>query len=217
MQVDRKQVDRKLVGLLLIALMAGPALSNAATVAFTYSDPTEGNLVANFTLDVVNGYAVSGTGTATSTLFSGPENLTLLTATSTLPAGAGSINFTNNPPPSGFTWHTVPGSTGPDFQGDAVVNASAAYLDNYGLVFELVNPNTKAIIGGFNPYSVSNSPSTNYIGNLSVGGNCYECSASNGVGTLTVSPVPLPAALPLLLSGIGGLGALARRRKLAKA
>lgn len=36
-----------------------------------------------------------------------------------------------------------------------------------------------------------------------------------GLGTLTVSPVPLSATLPLLLSGFGGLGACAARRRKA--
>jgi hypothetical protein len=37
------------------------------------------------------------------------------------------------------------------------------------------------------------------------------------VFTLNATPVPLPAALPLLLSGMAGLGTLARRRRLSPA
>jgi hypothetical protein len=35
--------------------------------------------------------------------------------------------------------------------------------------------------------------------------------------TMNVVPVPSPAALPLLLSGVAGIGAMARRRKVALA
>lgn len=37
-------------------------------------------------------------------------------------------------------------------------------------------------------------------------------SGASYSGTLTLTPVPLPAALPLLLSGLAGIAALARRR-----
>lgn len=38
-------------------------------------------------------------------------------------------------------------------------------------------------------------------------------AASNGLGARDVSPVPIPAALPLFLSGLLGLGVMARRRR----
>jgi hypothetical protein len=195
--------------LITAVLIGGATVASAQDVSFTYSDPAEGNLVANFTVDVEGGLAVSGSGTITSSLISGTDDLTLITASSTLPAGGGSINPTGVPGPSGFTWHTVPGSGGADFLSDAVVNGGAPYLDDFGLSF-LISSISNPIVGGINIYANSSSADSSYTGNLGVGGNCYECYGS-GAGTL--SPVPLPPADWLFLSGVVGVAALARKRK----
>jgi hypothetical protein len=55
-------------------------------------------------------------------------------------------------------------------------------------------------------------PSGSY--DLQVRGEAIGNSASYG-GTLQIAPVPLPAGLPLLLSGLGVLGGLIRRRQTA--
>jgi hypothetical protein len=41
----------------------------------------------------------------------------------------------------------------------------------------------------------------------------YELDISNGIGNSALSPTPLPAALPLFATGLGGLGLLGWRRK----
>ena len=132
-----------------------------------------------------------------------------MTYQTALPAGDGSINVTNNPVTNGFTWHTVPGSTGPDFQVDNVVNTSPSplYFDTYGILFSISSGGS--IVGGLNIFD--GSPTfTGYSDNFSGGGKNVGYL---GVGTLTSVETPLPAALPLFATGLGALGLLGWRRK----
>jgi hypothetical protein len=184
-----------------------PLCAFADTLSFTYTDAADGNLVADFSIDVVNGYAVSGTGTVTSTLLGATDTLNLVTFNSTLPAGDGGINVTNTPVTNGFTWHTVPGSTGPDFLADNVVNEPPAPLsfDTYGVVFSISNA-ANSIVGGLNIFD--GSPTfAGYSDNFSGGGQTLSYAAQG-----TLAPVPLPAGAWLLLSGLGCFGAFSRRK-----
>jgi hypothetical protein len=63
--------------------------------------------------------------------------------------------------------------------------------------------------------SFTNALSGTYF--LQVAGTADGTSGGTYVGQLNLEPVPLPAALPLLLSGLAGLGAMARDRKFSRA
>ena len=88
-----------------------------------------------------------------------------------------------------------------------VINDSSDPLnDNSTNSFYLVNGTTPDFFG-----SHEANVSTN------AGPSDYDNEQVNGVGQWSLTPVPLPAALPLVLSGLGLLAAAKRRRQAAAA
>ena len=206
-------MNKILMGLMSIALLAGSTLANAGSLeSFNYNSSSAG-VTANFTVDVLNNLAQSGTGTVS--FNSGVYGLTLLTASSILPSGNGGINPTPGYPSydlgSGFTWHGVTGSGGADFMGDSVVNSTPNYFDDYSLIWEVTNQSTNAIVGGLNIWANTNTPASLYATNLSINGtNVFQ---SSGNGTFTVAAVPEPGEWMLMLCGLCLVGYIATRRK----
>ena len=96
----------------------------------------------------------------------------------------------------GFT--TVPGNQ--TWWWDNEFGAVATWVDWYGILF------TTASGVAANLYFDSGNTVLSYNP-----GNYYP----GAIGTLSVAPVPLPAAGLLLVGGIGALGAIKRRRKAA--
>lgn len=119
------------------------------------------------------------------------NNVTGISGSVTGPQGAGSIN------------NLVPVVS--PFQGtwiyDNLFTALAPHVTNGGVLFQT--------LGGvvFNLYSTT----TSFF--LSVGNPQGIYYNPGDLGTLQVSEIPLPAALPLLAAALGGLGLLGRSRK----
>jgi hypothetical protein len=99
---------------------------------------------------------------------------------------------------------TITGLTVFDGSDNLVFPNGTAPLDTKGIAFTTAAGQTIDILSEF----AEGTPPT---------GNAYEEIASNpggfGVGTFTLTPTPLPAALPLFAGGLGLMGWLGRRRK----
>jgi hypothetical protein len=188
----------KLLGVACVCLLGGPTIAAADTIYdWNYTD---GTLSAYGTLDVNGGQALSGTGTVSTTngALSGPESLTLVTLST---AGVNNLG-------GGNLSYRFGGGT--DLIGDTTFNSNDPWVSSNGLVFIVGGAGNN----GLNIWANSTSPGGSYTGFLAGTAN-YE--GTTGSFTVTVAPVPLPAALPLLLSGVSGLGAMVRRRKIAPA
>ncbi|MGA2189358.1 MAG: VPLPA-CTERM sorting domain-containing protein [Steroidobacteraceae bacterium] len=201
-------MNAKLLGVVAVVLLGGPTVAAADTI-YDWSW-VGGGINASGTVDVLNGYVQSATGTISGGGLPGSESLSLITAAS---PGVISNPDPANPAPGSFVFQT---GGGDNFEGDTVWNANGP--DPYGLVLAVgnsVNATTGAAEYAFNPWINSDgSAQASLAGNGGSEGRIYTVNQS---GTFLVSAVPLPAALPLLLSGVAGLAGLARRRRPSRA
>ena len=213
----------------LLVVIAGSALSQASFAStildLNYTATYDGSSIIN---NVANSIINTPPATSVSTYTHALPNLP-----NTIP---GSINAINNPNGSEFYddyVFTIGGSS---------VSSITATID-LGTVFQITDLNARLFSWNGTTEQASQTVTigsvttlyqswTQAVGSgevavinqtglaagtyvLQIRGNVSGSSGGTYVGQLQVTPVPLPAALPLLISGIGLLGGAIRRRRVA--
>lgn len=205
---------RLLTGFVAVAgLLASSAVfaDTIETLNFTYTDPNAGNLMAAGTLlfDATTGLALSGNGTLNSTLFVASDGVT--------PLGTQSMFLMT---PSGPKINTPPGTAAPAFQwqdsdgtnilADNVLSLSFPYVDINGISFAVGAPNSTGNYASFNIYYQGGQWLADFEGHGGPPG-MGQVYYTGMQGALSMSPVPVPPAVWLLLSGLAGLALLRYR------
>jgi len=192
------KIKMLLAGAALASLGAiAPLAANATTINYDFTGASPlGAYTAEFSLDVVGGQAISGTGTISGADFSGTEDLTLITlATPGVEVdGGGLLGYRSN-------------------DGTDIFDAgTSAPIDSNGLIFAI---GTNAPQAGQDAlYAVWDNGGGSYqsffTGKTGAGSQDFY-----GYGSAAGGAVPEPAVWGMMLVGFGGMGAAMRQRRKA--
>lgn len=188
----------------LLAACSGAA--QASTYDFSYT------FTSNFAPAGTQPPAVTGS-------FDGTLNGNLFTNISDVSISVNGVAFSG--PLSIGSWDASVGTSGAvNFAASSAVISTNGALNNF-VIADTSDPNLATYtnlfyyVSGTTPDQVGSQEVSLQI--VPTGLSGFDNDSLGGVGTWSVKPVPLPAALPLLVSGLGLFAAAKRRRREAAA
>jgi hypothetical protein len=184
---------------------------NIEAFTFSFTDPSAGNLAATgiLNVDLTTSQALSGSGSINSSLFVGSNGVTPLGTQSMSLVTSSNRGQNNVDSLGGFLWTD---SDGTNLTADTNFTATAPHVDSDGLLFQVGAPTINGHYASFNFWYENGALYGDFLGNGGPPGMGQVWNIST-TGTFSVTPVPLPAAAWMLVSGLTGLGTLVGRRK----